>query len=285
MNGLDKLEAAVLICALLAVVTCCVGGIPGIIGLVLCIIAIRKGKKTKRIIVALICSMIGLFATATMLIFLFSDAGKEMRSAYKRILNESRNISEINNQIHKQLSISEVETALEQSVKVHEGSNHISSKAASKVMIDDNTISIPCRLSSLMKLYNIKDMGEMKLEAGMQAGESKTLYLDTGEEDSGISVVVKNNSNKTIKDPKKLSVTSISIDDYSSQKTTVLGKLTVGMLQEELEKEIDCFTYNKSAMNEFVFYTIQAGDDLEYFITFMLTDERVSNISIFYLNE
>lgn len=282
VNDSNKLEIAALTCGVLSIVLCCCGGIPGVVGLALCVVAVRKGKKTGKTIIAFVCSIVGVIGTLMLIAFLVSDSGKEMWDGCRRIISEYGDLSGMDDEIHRNAAREEIGMDIATSVKMHEGTNNVSSKVAAKVVIDDKTIVIPCKLSDVLELYSVSEVSEIDLDTIVESEESKILYLDAGEEESGIYVIAENNSKKAVKDAKKLTVTSISIDNNPSKEVLVLGELTLGMTSEELENAIDDLSYNKSEMNNFVFYTIYVGDNEDYFVTLMLTDDKISNISIYY---
>lgn len=82
----EKESKALDICALvfgiLSVVCCCCGGIFAIVGLVLSIIAMTKGKKSGMVTAGLICSIVGILINLLMLVYLLTPAGEETRGAF-----------------------------------------------------------------------------------------------------------------------------------------------------------------------------------------------------------
>ena len=51
-----------------------------------------------------------------------------------------------------------------------------------------------------------------------------------------------------------------------------------------MEGLIKDISYNKSQMNDYVFYNIYAGDKNQYSVSLMLSEDKIVNISVYYSN-
>lgn len=80
------LEICALVFGILSIVTCCCCfGFWGVIGLILAIVALAKGRKSGLTIAGLICSIVGVLGSLLIIVYLvFSPSGKIFRDEFNR---------------------------------------------------------------------------------------------------------------------------------------------------------------------------------------------------------
>ncbi len=83
------LEICSLVFGIISLCGCC-NGLFAIIGLVLSIIAIKKGRKSGLSIAGLVCSILGLIVAIVTIVFLMSPTGKEFMQNYMQMLQQQR---------------------------------------------------------------------------------------------------------------------------------------------------------------------------------------------------
>lgn len=269
------LEIATLVFGILALVMCCCNGLFAVVGLVLGIVAIVKGKKSGMTIAGMVCSTIGLLFTFIMLLFSISDVGQEFQDAFMEGY-ESATEEYVDEQS------SDAEEYTEDSVDSHEGTGTISDKIAGKVVIDGKEIYIPCQLSELLEMYEVSDYSKEDLSGGLGSYESKSIYFAENGRENGVFVDVQNYTEEDLVDIKDADVGMISFDDDSGKQVEVFGGLTLGMSESQVEEKLSDYKYNKSEMSGYVFYNVFAGEDSDYSISLMLSEGTVINITLYY---
>lgn len=161
----------------------------------------------------------------------------------------------------------------------------IADKRVENVVLDGKSIQIPCEFSELLNLYEISEYSKNELEKPIAKGESKTIFLAKNDVENGISVEVYNNHKKATSDIGSCEVRMISIDDNTNTDVEVFYGLAPGMTALEVEKVLDGSDYNKSEMSGYVFYHVMDEKKNAYYISLVLFDDRVMNVSLYYTNE
>lgn len=280
------LEIAALVFGILSLVVCCCNGFFGLIGLILSIVALVKGKRSGLSITGLICSVIALLLALSVLLFGMTDYGKELQEAFWEGFEEGFNEgmeeqygSQYDDDIDygTESDDSYTEEYEESRVEAHDGTTVISDKEAGKIVLDGHTFTIPCKLSEVLKYYSINEYSESDMSGGLDSYESKIIYL--GEEQFSMYVTVSNYTEDKIEDINDAMVESVSVDDGANI-ITIFNGINNKMTLAELDEALKNVKYNKSEMSGYIFYNIFAGDDQEYSISIMLSEEKISNISV-----
>lgn len=161
----------------------------------------------------------------------------------------------------------------------------IANKRVENVVLDGKSIQIPCEFSELLNLYEISEYSKNELKKPIAKGESKTIFLAKNDVENGISVEVYNNHKKVTSDIGSCEVRMISIDESTDAEVEVFGGLAPGMTALEVEKVLEGTDYNKSEMSGYVFYHATAGKKSAYYMSLVLYEDRVMNVSLYYTNE
>ena len=277
------LEIATLVFGILALFVCCCDGILGGIGLVLGIIALVKGKRSGMTIAGVLCSALGILGAVVMVVFSMTGYGQELQEAFWEGFKEGAGMS-----INKGIDIGEEWTDeangyTKNSVVSRQGTKSISDKSAGRIVIDGENIQVPCKLSTILELYEVGEFSKEYMEDGLDSGESITIFLAKNSEESGVCVEVKNTSKKTV-DVRDGKVTMISFESNPEKDIEVLGGLTLGMTASQVEEVIENLNYNKSEMSGLVFYNVYPNNNSAYSVSVMLTEGIVSNITLYYSN-
>lgn len=274
------LEIATLVFGILALVVCCCNGLFAVIGLILGVVAIAKGKKSGMTIAGIVCSAMGLLLGVIALLFIFSDYGQEITDAFMEGYEQGY---ESSSEVYDGGSAGEEsEEYMENSVESHEGTSYISDDVAGRVVIDGTEIFIPCKLSELMKLYEISEYSQEDMNGGLGSYESKSIYFSENGEENGIFVDVQNYTEEELTDIKNAQIGMISFDGDSGKQVEVIGGLALGMSETEMEEVLKDYEYNKSKMSGFVFYNVFAGEDSDYSVSVMMSEGVAINITLFY---
>lgn len=282
------LEIAALVFGILSLVVCCCNGFFGLMGLILSIIALAKGKRSGLAVTGLVCSIIGLFLAFILFIFSMTESGQEFSEAFEEgytATSEAQYESAEDEVLDSEMEDVEMEEYDESPVTVNEGTTVISDKEASKVLIDGKEVTIPCKLSDILKDYEVSSYSEELINGGLEPNSMEVIYLAQNGVENGIYVMVDNNTDKSIADIKDAPVNSISIDDSGEApigSASIFNGVSLGMNASQVEDAIKDIKYNKSEMSGYVFYNVFAGDENSYSISIMLSEDRVINISIYY---
>lgn len=273
------LEIATLVFGILALVICCCNGFFGLIGLIIGIIAIAKGKRSGMSIAGLICSVIGLITAVGMLMFSMTDYGKELQDAFWEGFEEGYESTS-----GEDIDIgNDDEDYEESSVKTNEGTSVISNEEASKVTIDGNVITIPCTLGDVLQYYEVSSYNSDMMQNGLEPNAFELIYLAKDGMENGIYVSVTNDTDKAYDDIKDATVDSINIDNNGEApvgSVNIFNDISLGMNSAQVEAAVKDITYNKSETNGYVFYNIYGGDKNQYSVSLMLSEDKVVNISI-----
>lgn len=278
------LETATLVFGILALLICCCNGFFGLIGFVLGIVAIIKGKRSGMTITGLVFSILGILGAIVVVLFSMTEYGQELQDAFWEGFEEGYETSLGKSIDFGEEWLDEADEYVAKSVETHKGSNSISDKVAGRIVIDGENIQIPCELSTILELYELGEYSKDNAKDELDSAESRTLFLAKNGEECGICINVKNYTGKKMSDIKDGKVGMISIENNPEKDVEVFGGLTLGMTASQVEEVIVDLTYNKSEMSGFVFYNIYANDNSPYSVSLMLSDGVVSNITLYYTN-
>lgn len=274
------LEVTTLVFGILALVVCCCNGFFGLVGLILGIVALAKGKRSGLTIAGLICSALALLLAGVFLLFSITDEGQTFwqgfAEGFEQGLEENYTIDSDDTYSSDDTSSSDDDS--NSKVKQHEGAV-LSSKEVGKITVDGVDYTIPCKLSEVLKSHKVNEYSQEELSDGLDSYDTKIIYL--GEEGLGKYVMVSNYTEKKIADINDAMVETISVDDGGGT-ITIFNGITLGMTSAELESALQDIEYNKSEMSGYVFYNIYAGDNEEYSFSIMLLEDKIDNISVNY---
>lgn len=282
------LEIAALVFGILSLIICCCNGVFGLIGLVLSIVALAKGKRSGLSIAGLICSIIALLMALSVLLFSMTESGKMFWEAFEQGFNEGMEEqydSQNDNTDYGMESDAtetesdgvETEEYEESPVESNEGTVVISDEEAGKVVLDGNEFTIPCKLSDLLKHYSVNEFSQSELSGGLDSFETKMLFL--GDSQLSISVTVSNYKDEKIEDINDGLVESISVDEGAGT-IQIFNGINLDMSPAELEKALKDVKYNKSEMSGYTFYNIFIGDEQDYSVSVMLSEDKIENITV-----
>ena len=286
------LEIAALVFGILALIICCCNGFFGLIGLILSIIALAKGKKSGLSIAGLACSIMALLFAMSVVMFSATEAGQVFWESFEQGFMEGleENYDADYDETKDSGNASadeELEEYTESAVESHEGTAVISNEAASKVIIEGNVITVPCQLSDVLKYYEVSEYSQEVMSGQLEEYDTEIIYLAENGVENGVYVVVNNFDEKTVSDMNKAKVECISIDNEGASpvgEVRIFNDITLNMTSEELENAIKDIKYNKSEMSGYLFYNMYVGDNNEYSVSLMLVDDQVANISISYMD-
>lgn len=276
------LEIATLVLGILALLICCCNGFFGLIGLVVGIIALVKGKRSGMTIAGLACSVLGILGAIFVLIFGMTDYGQELQDAFWEGFEQGYEATSGEDIEIGEEQSDEVGEYVEDSVESHEGTGSISDKVAGRLVIDGEEIQIPCKLSTILELYEVSEYSKDDAKGGLNSYESRTLFLAKNGEECGICIDVQNYKDNGLADIQDGNIGMISLDSDPEKEVEVFGGLTLGMTASQVEEVIKDLTYNKSEMSGFVFYNVYASNKSAYSVSVMLSEGVVSNITLYY---
>ncbi|MBO5087858.1 MAG: DUF4190 domain-containing protein [Lachnospiraceae bacterium] len=285
------LEIATLVFGILALIVCCCNGFFGIVGLILGIVALVKGKRSGLSIAGLVCSVIALFFAFSTLVFSMTESGQAFWKGFEEGFNEGMEeqyeYQEDDPDEGTESDDWDTETQDESSVESNEGTSVISKEDAAKVTIDGNVITIPCTLGDVLQYYEVSEYNAEMMGEGLKAHSTDLIYLAQNGEENGIYVGICNDTDNDYTDIKMATVDSINIDDAGVApvgSAKIFNGISLGMSSAQVEELIKDISYNKSQMNDYVFYNIYAGDKNQYSISLMLSEDKIVNISVYYSN-
>lgn len=290
-KGGHALEITALVFGILGLVVCCCNGFFGLVGLILSIVALAKGKKSGKTIAALICSIIGFVIGLIMLVTVVMD--EEVQKGFWEGFEqgyESTSGQDIDLNFNDD-SDSEVSGNLdfgdytEPSVETHEGTEVISDAEASKVILEGNEITVPCKLSDILKYYEVSSYNDDVMKNGLEAYATELIYLAKNGAENGVYVVVNNDSEQPVADVKEAVVSSIDIDVYGEQpieSASVFKGISLGMTSKEVETALEGIQYERNDMDGYVGYSITTGSEDDYYCVIMLSGDEVYAISLYY---
>lgn len=282
------LEIATLVFGVLAILICCCNGFFGLIGLVLGIIALVKGKRSGMTIAGFVCSILGVLGAIIILIVSMTDYGQELQDAfwdgfergYESASGEDIDIfgdADYN-------SSTEEDVSNDSPVQKHEGTVSVSDEIAGKVVVDGKTIQIPCKLSDVLEIYEASEDSEGEMQGGLTSFESKYIYLSDNGAENGVFIGVENRTERDMKDVKDGMICTMSIDNEPEKNAELLGGIKLGMSESNLEDFLSDMQYNKSETDGVLFYDLYAGDDDDYYVTIMVSEGKVITVTLYYLN-
>lgn len=279
------LEIAALVFGILSLIFCCCNGLFGLIGLILGIVALAKGKRSGLAIAGLICSAIALFLAFGTLAFSMTESGQTFWEAFEEGFEEGFNegMEEQSNNRDDNTDYEAVQddAATEEyedvPVESNEGTAIVSDKEAGKIVLDGNELTIPCKLSELLKYYSVNEFSQSDLSGGLDSFETKIVYL--GDSEFSMFATVSNYEDEKIDDVKDGLVESISVDDGAGD-ITIFNNINHNMSQSELEEALKDVKYNKSEMSGYIFYNVFLGDEQDYSVSIMLSEDKIENITI-----
>ncbi len=285
------LEITTLVFGILALIICCCNGFFGLIGLILGIVALAKGKRSGLSIAGLICSVIALFFALSTLVFSMTESGQAFWEAFEEGFNEGMEeqyeYQESDNDDGIENDDLDTETQDESPVESNEGTGVVSDAEAAKVTVDGNVITIPCTLADVLQYYEVSAYNEEMMSEGLKAHSTDLIYLAQNGEENGIYVGICNDTDDDYTDIKMATVDSINIDDAGVipvGSAEIFSGISLGMSSAQVEEQIKDISYNKSQMNDYVFYNIYAGDKNQYSVSLMLSEDKIVNISVYYSN-
>lgn len=278
------LEIATLVFGILSLVICCCNGLFGLIGVILGIIAMVKGKRNGLSIAGLICSALGLLCAIGMLAFSLTDYGQELQDAfwegfergYEASSGEDISIGDDEESDNTEESwVSEVES--------HEGTKVVLDAEASKITADGNVITLPCKLSDILTIYEVADFSDVDVNQPLESYDSEVVSLQKDGKMSGLSVGVANYTDETIPSMKEASVVSVMIDtlgEDSTEQVSVYNGITIGMSQKDLEAALKDVSYNVNG-TDYAYYDMYLGENEDYYLSIYVSDGVVEDISLY----
>lgn len=294
------LEICALVFGILAIVGCCCAGIFGLIGFVLSLMALVKGKKSGFSIAGLICSIIGLLMSIMLFAYAFSPAGQRVadefwrgfRDAYED--NYQRGISE---------EVSEVESSDEGTVesdedneypedendndtyKTHKGTVTVSDNEIGTIIMDGNTIHIPVKVSHIRDLIEMDENSQKDMKEEISGHGSTWLKLATDGQSNGITLILSNNTESDIA-VKDADVNGLWVNLWGDTLADVVfyGGIKVGQSKEELLDIIKDLTYVVMEEDGYSYYSMDLGDDEEFSFSITLEDDVIIDVELDYYN-
>lgn len=277
------LEIATLVFGILSLVICCCNGLFGLIGLILGIIAMVKGKKNGLSIAGLVCSILGLLCTIGMVAFSMTDYGQELQDAFWDGFEQGYEASS-----GEDISIGDDEKSSEEEswvsdAKPHEGTKVVSDAEASKITIDGKEISIPCKLSDILAIYEVADFSDVDVNQPLESYESELISLQKDGKGSCLSVTVANYTDETIPSMKEGTIVSVMIDtlgENPEEQISVYNGISIGMSQKDLEAALKDITYNVNG-TDYTYYDMYMGVNEDYYLSIYVSNGVVEDISLY----
>lgn len=279
-QGTGALEICALVFGILSLCGCC-WGLFGIIGLILSIVALAKGRKSGLSIGGLVCSIIGIIVAIISIVFMSTSAGEDMMdgmfgdstgSSYETEYDydyedeDDASVSDSNNETaSKDDKADKNDTATSSTA-----SGDISAASLSKVVVDGKTITLPCKFGDIKDLfdYNEDDIAELE-EDGFGVSACTYVSIVQGGSDSDVAFWVENLSGSAVNSLDEMDVTSVWVTDFENPISfEVAGGIRFGMSATEVESIIAGTEYEREAgYSEGDYeYTVYVGDNWEYVI-------------------
>ena len=278
----QALEVAALVFGILGLVVCCCNGFFGLVGLILSIVALAKGKKSGKTFAGLVCSIIALLAALLMSVFAVTDEDFQeafwegFEQGYESTSGEDIDI--IGGETDDEENVDD-ETTVESKV----GTAVVSDAEAGKIIIDGNEITLPCSLEDILAQYEVSDYSKEVLNGGVDAYGTELIYLATNGVENGVYVAVHNSSEEVIEDIMDAPISSVNAECYGENSVdtiSIFNGISTGMNSDEVEKALEGYSYTKSENGEYYFYYITAGEENEYSYSLMLVDDELVSINV-----
>lgn len=304
------LEICAMVFGILSIVTCCCCfGIWGIVGLILSIIALVKGKKSGLTIAGLICSIVGLLGSLLVVIYLVGPAGKEFREGAKAGAEHALERAEAGEEYSFSESLESAkeyyadskengeteddgirtyeyvgqadESDEEQEQDVNEFE---SGKGLDEVSVAGTKITLPCNFGDIRDEFAF-DLGEgLDLESNWENHESGDMYgIDKdGNRAFGLWLHEKLPLEK-LDEGYVFGLWTSGVDglDFNPENVEFLNGIKIGMSKKELTKKLDNYNYRKNKDDIFPSYSLVfKSDEKTVSYSIYLEDNVVNEIHI-----
>lgn len=289
------------ICALvfgiLAVVGCCCGGIFGLIGLILSIIALATGKKSGFSTAGLICSIVGLLMSIALIGYIFSAEGQNVIKEIQRGVNDAyednyrEQIEDLPTVEYSDDNTSESDDDNEYSDDSdaydgyvnHEGTVTVSDEEIGTIIVDGTKIHLPVKFSEIRDRIEIAESSQKDLAGEVGGYDSKWIYLATDGQTNGIMLVLSNDTETGIDaGDAEVSIFEASTWGNTQADAVFYGGIKTGQSEKEFLNAIKDLTYTAKEDGEYTYYFLQLGDDAEYDFSISVVDDVVENIELSY---
>lgn len=290
------LEICALVFGILGIVGCCCYGVFGLVGLVLSIIALATGKKSGLSIAALVCSLVGVLLTVSLIVYTYSDAGREARQEFMQAFNEAYE-EQYGVTFDEALDGDGTETAVDaengsgETEEFSDGENSSGDNIPNgmeTVILDGKEIKLPCKFADIKEGLEISDYNKEDMEKPLEAYDSLTLYLAVSGEENGVRLRLWNNTDNTMNSLDQAQVNGIKADAYfegNDADISFFQNITLGMDVKTLEEKLEGIEYEVDRDEDYTIYFI--GYDLEndYEFSIMTDNERVVSIDLDYYGD
>ena len=304
------LEICALVFGILSIVACCCYGVFGVVGIVLSVIALAQGKKSGMTIAGLICSIIGLFLSVLLIVYIFSEYSQEFQEefrdafeeAYEEAYGESYEdtFEDVYDDISTESSSTESsstesdesvnnnsEKTDDEEIVTHEGTGTISNEDASNILIDGHTFTLPCKLSDILEVYEVSEYDKEIMDDPLEAYGKVHISCGENSADCNIGISAENNTEETMTNVGDAMVYSIyfdNLDENSVKDATVLNRISLGMSSAEVEKALSDMEYGVTEMDGSVSYVVFAGDNQQYSVSIFLENDKVYGLNVHYMS-
>ena len=280
------LEICALVFGILSIVTCCCCGVFGVVGLVLSIIALAKGKKSGLSVAGLICSIIGLLLSIAMVCYSFSEEGQEMWDAYEEGFQEGYS-STYGGDLN--LTTEEATEEVTESVESTESAGTVSGTTVASdvdtVVIDGVTFVLPCTMADIMLYYEADEYSKEDVENAMEPDERRYICLAKNGDVNGMSVSLCNETGEKLDDVSKATVYAIDVNNAVSnpiEKAVFYNGIELNQDKATLEKKLEGISYEKNSDEDYDYYSFYAGANEEYSYFILVMDGVVASVEVRY---
>lgn len=296
-KGGKALEICALVFGILAVAGCSCGGIFGVVGLVLSIIALATGKKSGFTTAGLICSIVGLLLSIALIGYLFSSEGQNVIKEIQRGVNDAyednyrEQIEDLPTVEYSDDNTSESDDDTEHSgddygygeYETHNGSATVSDEEIGTVILGGTTVHLPVKFSDIRDLIEVDESSQKDLTGEVDGNDSKWIYLATDGKINGIMLVLSNNTETGIPvDDAEVSAFEVSSWGDAQADIIFYGGIKTGQSEKEFLDAIKDLTYTVMEDDGYNYYYLGLGDDEEYSLSVSAVDGVIDNMGLSY---
>ncbi len=287
-KGGQALEICALIFGILSLCGCCYG-LFGITGLVLSIVAITTGKKSGVSIVGLVLSVLGICVALAWIVFCFSPIGQGFVEGFLEGFEQGYHGTYNGGETGGTDKEPDFGVAAGQEERKASHKNpSLEAEVVGTVVINGKDITIPCKFSEIRDKFEYSELfnGDV-LNSGLEAYDSKLIYLSSDGKETGVKLSVCNYKDTALEDIKDADVIGIGVNYYrdTNMEVKYFKDISLNMSQEDLEDILNDINYDKKENASYDFYRFTAGENNEIHFAIYLTDGKVQQIIVDYLGE
>lgn len=295
------LEICALVFGILGLVGCACCGIFGIVGLILSIVCLVKGKKSGMTIAGLICSIIGVLLSIIFAIYFayngelsteltgFGDDNPIVDDQTTEDKDDDNKIhsSKDNSDKDKDATTEDDTDSSDNKYSYTGGYNEATDTSCVQVELYGKTYTLPCKFSEIKDAVEIDEYDMDYYKDGIEADDYAWLDLVEGDDSTGVTIGLYNDTDSKIKNLDDAIVMSVEEYDYDdgegSSVAVFLGGLKIGMTRDEVEKFLEQYKevyYSGTDDSDYYAIDIKPSEDVYCTYSFFVSKDtdKVSSI-------